>query len=210
MLEWYRPGYDLSDLMLEVAALVEEVLQIGDFRHLSYRQLFEHYLGLNPHQADEAELAAIARARLDIQAGHMSRADWLDVLMSHLIEPQLSDAVFVYDFPMQQASLSRIARNTEGDEVARRFELYIGGMEIANGYDELLDAAQLQQRFETDNVQRQLLGLPAVPVDQRLLAAHRHGLPACAGVALGVDRLLMLKCGVATIDQVLAFSDDRI
>jgi lysyl-tRNA synthetase class 2 len=130
--------------------------------------------------------------------------------MSHVVEPQLPRAIFVFDFPREQASLSKIGRNADGEQVARRFELFIDGLEIANGYDELADADELLQRAEVDNIQRQQQGLDPMPVDEKLLAAHRHGLPACAGVALGFDRLLMIKAGVDHIDQVLAFADQRI
>lgn len=210
MLEWYQPGYGMAQLMEEVAELVAEVLGIDEFGQLSYRHLFEDHLGLNPHSATTAELEGLAREHLELQVGEMDRSGWLDLLMSHLIEPQLQGAVFAYEFPVEQASLSRIFETHEGDTVACRFELYIDGMEIANGYHELLDADELQRRADQDNALRRQRGLPEVPVDPRLLAAHQHGLPDCAGVALGVDRLLMLKCGVASIDEVLTFSSGRI
>ena len=210
MLEWYRPGFDLAALMAEVSALVEQLLGIQDFRQLAYGELFQQFVGVNPHRVSTAELARVARGRLDIQAQQMSRTDWLDLLMSHLVEPELSGAVFVYDFPWQQASLSRIDNNAGGEPVARRFELYIDGLEIANGYHELLDAGELQRRAGLDNTQRRQCGLPEIPLDPHLLAAHQCGLPPCAGVAVGFDRLVMLKSGAASIDQVQAFSDSRI
>lgn len=210
MLEWYRPDFDQALLMEEVAALLAELLGIHNFEYRTYQQLFEQCVGLNPHRASDAELAQVARSRLDFQARNMSRTDWLDLLMSHLVEPELPGAVFVSEFPWQQASLSRIANNTEGQPVACRFELFIDGLEIANGYHELLDAVELQRRADVDNEQRRDCGLPEMPLDAHLLAAHQHGLPPCAGVAVGVDRLLMLKSGVDSIDQVLAFSDTRL
>ena len=210
MLEWYRPGFDQALLMAEVASLVTELLDIDNFETHTYQQLFERCIGLNPHLASDAELAQVAQSRLDFQAQAMARTDWLDLLMSHLVEPQLSGAVFICEFPWQQASLSRIVNNSEGQPVASRFELYIDGLEIANGYHELLDAEELQRRADIDNAQRLDCGLPEIPLDSHLLAAHRHGLPPCAGVAVGVDRLLMIKTGVANIDQVLAFSERRL
>jgi lysyl-tRNA synthetase class 2 len=210
MLEWYRPDFDQALLMAEVAALVADILGIHNFEYHTYQQIFEQYVGLNPHRASDAELAQVARSRLDFQARTMSRTDWLDLLMSHLVEPELPGAVFVSEFPWQQASLSRIANNTEGQPVACRFELFIDGIEIANGYHELLDAVELQRRADVDNEQRRDCGLPEMPLDTHLLAAHQHGLPPCAGVAVGVDRLLMLQNGVNSIDQVLAFSDSRL
>jgi len=127
-------------------------------------------------------------------------------LMSHLIEPRLVDRgmCFVYDYPASQAALARV-ETIDGVAVGHRFELYVDGMELANGYFELLDPAEQRERFERDNLRRRELGLPERPLDERLLAALEHGLPACSGVALGVDRLLMLATGVANIRQVLAF-----
>lgn len=210
MLEWYRPDFDQALLMAEVAALVTELLGIHNFEYHSYQQVFEQCVGVNPHRASDAELARVARSRLDFQAQAMSRTDWLDLLMSHLVEPELPGAVFISEFPWQQASLSRITDNGAGQPVACRFELYIDGLEIANGYHELLDAQELQRRADVDNEQRRDCGLPEMPLDSHLLAAHQYGLPPCAGVAVGVDRLLMLKTGVACIDQVLAFSESRL
>lgn len=210
MLEWYRPGFDRRDAVAETAALIEAVLGLSRFRHHSYAELFEQFLGLNPHRASDDELSQLALSKLEIQAQGMARTDWLDLLMSHLVEPKLEGAVFVYDFPRQQAGLSRIAENDQGDAVAQRFELYIDGMEIANGYHELLDPLELQRRADVDNAQRRACGLPEVPLDPHLLAAHQHGLPDCSGVALGFDRLLMLMCGATSIDQVMAFSDSRV
>jgi lysyl-tRNA synthetase class 2 len=209
MLEWYRPGYSLDDLMTEVATLITQLLGIEVFASRAYADVFAECTGLNPHSCSDAELESVARERLDVQARDMQRSDWLDLLMSHLVEPQMHGAVFVYDFPWPQASLSKIERNAAGEQVARRFELFIDGLEIANGYDELRDAGELLHRSEADNAQRQQQGLPAIPIDEKLLAAHRHGLPDCAGVALGFDRVVMLKGDLDHIDQALAFTDQR-
>jgi lysyl-tRNA synthetase class 2 len=115
----------------------------------------------------------------------------------------------VTEFPASQAALARTCRDAAGDLVAARFELFMRGLEIANGYDELCDPAELRRRFEADNSERLRRGLAPVPVDERLLAAMTHGLPACSGVALGVDRLLMVALGKQRIDEVIAFSAER-
>ncbi len=210
MLEWYRPGFSLEALMQEVAELVAALLPVSRFSYQSYGDVFEEHVGLNPHRASTAELEQYARRELDVQAMAMSRCDWLDLLMSHRVEPNLPGAVFVHDFPWQQASLSRIQINTQGQRVARRFELFVDGLELANGYDELCDADELEQRAQQDNSDREQHGLPATPLDRKLLAAHQCGLPACAGVALGFDRVLMLATGSESIDRVLAFSEHRL
>ncbi len=210
MLEWYRPGFSLDALMREVAELVQRLLGISSFSYRSYADVFEEYVGLDPHQASAEELERHARGELDVQASGLNRSDWLDLWMSHRVEPGLSGAVFVYDFPWEQASLSRIERRPGGSRVARRFELFLDGMEIANGYDELCDAGELEQRAQNDCDERQRRGLPPVAPDSKLLDAHRHGLPACCGVALGFDRVLMLATGCEDIDQVLAFSRNRL
>lgn len=211
MLEWYRPAYSLQQLIDEVAELVSVALPLTGFEQRSYRELFQQRLGIDPHRASTAEIAALAGERLDIEVGELRREEWLDLLMSHLIEPGLGGerGWFVVDFPASQASLSRVEEDAQGEPVARRFELFINGMEIANGYDELLDADELARRFDVDNAARRQAALPGIPRDERLLGAQRAGLPASCGVALGVDRLLMAQLGVDTIARVLAFPDDR-
>jgi lysyl-tRNA synthetase class 2 len=210
MLEWYRPGFSLEALMQEVAELVGALLPVSRFNYQSYGEVFEEYVGLNPHRASTPELEQYARRELDLQAMAMSRGDWLDLLMSHRVEPNLPGAVFVQDFPWQQASLSRVQIDKQGQRVARRFELFVDGLELANGYDELCDADELEQRAQQDNSDREQRGLPAMPLDCKLLAAHQYGLPACAGVAVGFDRVLMLATGSESIDRVLAFSEHRL
>lgn len=210
MLEWYRPGFDLPALEAEVSELVDAVLGAANYQHASYAELFQQHMGINPHRSSKHELQRVAQERLDLQTGEMGKSDWLDLIMSHLIEPQLQGRVWVTGFPRQQAGLSRVAHDAQGEVVAQRSELFIDGMEIANAYHELSDALELQRRAEDDNVQRRSRGLPEVALDTHLLAAHRHGLPECAGVALGFDRLLMLKSGSDRIDQVLAFAEGRI
>lgn len=212
MLEWYRPGFDHQQLMDEVEALVSRVLALTTaFDRLSYRQLFQQHLAIDPHQLDCRQLAAIANDLLDVQMHSDHKADWLNLLLAEIIEPALGAArpVFVYDYPADQAALARIGVDASGTAVAQRFELYSQGVELANGYHELTDARQLQQRFEQDRQQRQQAGCEALASDEYLLAAMRAGLPPCAGVALGLDRLMMLAAGAERIDEVVAFTSER-
>jgi lysyl-tRNA synthetase class 2 len=210
LLEWYRPGFDHHQLMDEVAALVFSCLGERACQQLSYRQLFLDLLDVDPFTASIAELESIARSHLDpgtLSGGHDL---WLDLLMSHLIEPRLAELgmCFVYDYPASQAALSRI-EDVDGVAVGQRFELYVDGMELANGYFELTDGPEQRQRFDQDNLRRREYGQSERPPDELLLAALETGLPACSGVALGVDRLLMLLTGSDDIRDVLAFDWGR-
>lgn len=208
MLEWYRPGYDHHQLMEEVEALV-----VGLFDHpfsivrTSYQQLFQSTLGIDPHLCSEDELkrCAVTSGIPGIEALALNgRDEWLDLLMTHCIEPAMGPGLcFVYDYPTSQASLARIRPGNPA--VAERFELYLDGVELANGFHELTDGEDQRQRFQADIVQRRTTGLTEVPMDRHLLNALESGMPSCAGVALGVDRLLMRLVGAEHIDQVLAF-----
>lgn len=207
LLEWYRPGLDHHGLMKEVAELVRSCLGMDcGVEKISYAELFEQKFGWNPLRAEIRQLAQAAKAH-GIEAGSLEHRDqWLDLLMSLVIEPTLGeqDLTFVYDYPSSQASLARL--NPEDERVASRFELYYQGVELANGFHELTDAAEQRRRFEAENRQRQQRGLPQLPIDENLLDALEQGLPDCAGVALGLDRLLMLQQGETTLDRVLTFS----
>lgn len=207
MLEWYRPDYDEHQLMDELETLLRKLLGYGTFERLSYQKLFESSLGINPHRSTVSELAALATAELDIELPDqgLGRDAWLDLLFSHVIEPQLKQAHFIYDYPASQAALAKVETNADGIEVARRFELVIKGMEIANGYKELTDVAEQKRRFLLE----QELSSDKRPCDENLLAALEHGMPECAGVALGLDRLLMLRTGLDSIAAVLAFPFER-
>ena len=156
--------------------------------------------------ASVAELESLARSKLDTGALTGDRDLWLHLISSHLLEPQLSELgiCVVYDYPASQAALARL-EIVDGIQVARRFEVYVHGVELANGYHDLTDAGEQRRRFEQDNARRREHGLPERPLDERLLAAMEHGLPDCSGVALGLDRLLMVKTGVTDIREVLAF-----
>jgi lysyl-tRNA synthetase class 2 len=206
LLEWYRPGFDHHALMAEVAQLVRHCLGERPLHSYSYRRLFLDLLAVDPFTASAAELEAAARARIDTGTLTGDRDLWLDLLMSHLVEPRLEDRgmCFVYDYPASQAALARVTE-IDGVSVGHRFELYVDGLELANGYFELTDPEEQRRRFEHDNARRREYGQPERPVDEHLLAALEQGLPDCSGVALGVDRLLMLATGVSDIRKVLAF-----
>jgi lysyl-tRNA synthetase class 2 len=205
MLEWYRPGFDEWQLMDEVELLVRE-LQGGDaISRISYRELFLRYLDIDPFIVSQADLFALVRTRLELHTTNYNRDDLLQVLLAQVIEPALQENCFVYHFPASMAALARLDQDESGNAVARRFELFMQGMEIANGYFELTDAAEQRRRFALDNEQRASMNLPAMPVDRCLLAALEQGLPDCAGVALGVDRLLMLMAETDRINDVMSF-----
>jgi lysyl-tRNA synthetase class 2 len=177
-------------------------------RYLSYEQVFVEMLGCNPLSDPDHRLADCARALgLDEALVQSCRRDeLLDLLMGARIGPQLglTGPVFVHRYPAGQAALARL--DPEDDRVALRFELYLHGLELANGFEELADADEQAARFRADQRFRAERGLVVPAIDEFLLAALRAGLPACAGVALGLDRVLMLACGARRIDEVLPFS----
>ena len=210
MLEWYRLGCSLTELMDEVRQLVTEVLGARVSVTHTYRDLFRDVLDLDPFTASTDDLAQCARNHIDLATLTLDRDDWLDLLMSHCVEPTLRNRgmVFVRDYPPTQAALARCSGEGR-DRVAERFELYVDGVEIANGYHELRDPVELRRRADADNVRRRELGRPHRELDERLVAAMESGLPDCSGVALGVDRLLMLQRGAPHIAEVLPFAGDR-
>jgi len=208
LLEWYRPGYDHHALMDEVEALVDELLATGAAERRSYFDVFEQHTGLNPARATVDRLRACARDHGFHGSEALSQGDrdlYADFLMGHVVCPHLGHErpVFVSDFPATQAAMARIR---PGDPpVAERFELFIKGIELANGYHELTDAAEQRARFVEDNRRRELALSPVVLPDERLLAALDQGLPACSGVALGVDRLMFLLVNATALSDVLSF-----
>jgi lysyl-tRNA synthetase class 2 len=210
LLEWYRPGYDLPALMDEVADLVLGLLGRETRELVTYRQLFLDTLDLDPFMAPLEELVAAARGCIEAPDLGTDRDAWLDLLMSHVVEPALAHrgVVFVHGYPPSQAALARGA-DVDGVEVAQRFELYVDGLELANGFHELADATEQARRFEADNALRRARAQPERAADTRLLAALAAGLPDCSGVALGLDRLLMLRCSAAGLAEVLPFDWQR-
>ena len=213
MLEWYRPSVTLEALMDEVAALVVACLGDGAapaVRRATHAELFEAAVGIDPHRADEATLAHAARRHVDTGDLALDRDGWLDLLMSHVVEPTLAGEglVFIHDYPASQAALATCVERG-GVVVAERFELYLGGVELANGYRELRDPAELCRRADRDNARRSAAGQEPRHLDPRLLAAMEAGLPECSGVALGVDRLLMQVLGASRVAEVLPFDWSR-
>ena len=206
LLEWYRTDFDEWRLMDEVEALVRRLTNRGKIARCSYRELFMHYLQVDPFVCTDDELLAIVHRQLDLHSDACSRDDLLQLLLAQLIEPVLENDCFVYHFPVSMAALAQTESDAQGVQVARRFELFMGRMEIANGYFELTDANEQQRRFAADNEQREQQGLPRIPYDEKLLAALEHGLPVCSGVALGLDRLLMIMAGTDRIEDVLSFT----
>jgi len=213
LLEWYQPGYDHRDLMLEVRELIGSLYFSRNkklsWEEYTYQALFEKFLNINPHLVSLELLANLCEPFVGIdQIESLTRDDCLDLLLSHKIAPKFKNesAVFIYEFPQSQAALAKLKKNQEGVLVASRFELIINGLEIANGYHELTDYEEQKKRFSQDNRIRKELGLSQIEIDHKFLAALKEGLPKCAGVAVGLDRLLMLLCDVESIAEVQAFS----
>jgi lysyl-tRNA synthetase class 2 len=209
MLEWYRPGFSLAQLMDEVEALAVTALGPLSCTRITYRELFRRHFDVDPFEASLAELVRLTQRHVDLNLPEQHRDTLLELLYSQVIEPALREPVFIHEYPASQAALSRVVTDAQGQRVALRFELVINSMELANGYDELSDAAEQERRFAADQSLRKQRGLPEYPADKRLLGALQHGMPACAGVALGVDRLLMLQTGARSIAEVLSFPHDR-
>ncbi|HLV49136.1 MAG TPA: elongation factor P--(R)-beta-lysine ligase [Aliidiomarina sp.] len=206
MLEWYRLGFDDKDLMSELEQLLIDVLDTPNAQRISYQQVFINSLGIDPLVASAMEVAAaLIEQNIDCEVVQNDLDALLNLAMSLIVEPQLdpNTPTFVYHFPASQAVLAR--RHEHDPRVAHRFELFYQGLELANGFWELADPIEQRQRFERDNEKRLALGLPYIVIDERFLNALEHGLPDCAGVAVGVDRLLMIKLGVQHINDVLIF-----
>lgn len=215
MLEWYRADFDMRTLMREVAELLGELLQNRTGRgenaaFISYRELYLANAGIDPLQTDSRELAKVLTKKgVVLPAGRMETNELLDLVMSAVILPGLPPDVltFVFDYPASQASLAVL--NSDDTRTARRFEAVLGGMELCNGFEELRDTDEQRSRFQREADLRRALGLPDRPIDERLLAALAAGMPACSGVALGLDRVLMLALGAEHIAQVLTFPVER-
>ncbi len=213
MLEWYRVGWDHLRLIEETAELVRAALAMvgrdATLRVVRYRDLYRAALGIDPFVAGEGEL----RKALDIEidpAG-LTRDDWLDLLMTHRLQPAFAtdELLAITDYPASQCALARLRDDGDGHPVSERFELYLGPVELANGYHELRDAVEQSARFSRDGDVRRSRNDAVPPTDTRLLAALASGLPGCAGVALGVDRLLMALLETPRIADVLAFDFAR-
>lgn len=208
MLEWYRPHFDMYRLINEVDDLLQQILDCKPAESLSYQFAFQEYVGLDPLSAEKSELIEKAKRHHLQGAENESRDTLLQFLFSTLVEPKIGQdsPVAVYHFPATQAALAQVS--SEDHRVAERFEFYYKGLELANGFHELTDANEQQHRFEQDNRLREKMGLPQQAIDERLIEALRAGVPNCSGVALGVDRLLMIALGAEKIADVMAFSVD--
>ena len=213
MLEWYRLGFSLEDLMNEVATLVRELLGAAGLpvEFVTYRDAVLKHAGFDPLDADTGVITAVAQ-KLGFDAARAAQAgrdELLDLVVGAQVGPALgaNALTFLHRYPSSQAALARL--DPTDSRVALRFELYHHGIELANGYHELASGAEQRLRFEADLAGRAARGLPAATLDRRLLAALEAGLPDCAGVALGFDRVLMLATGATNIDEVLAFPVER-
>jgi len=216
MIEWYQPDMEYQQLMRQVDTLVrcllKDKLALNETVFFSYREVFENIVGINPLHTTEAELQSVVEAN-NIQLYNtdtkLSKDALLDLIITHVIQARLpkNAPVFIYDYPASQAALANIKKNDV--DIAERFELYINGIELANGYQELRNANEQQQRFEKENSLRELAELQTVPLDTNLIAALESGLPMVSGVAVGFDRVLMLAAGADSLREVIAFTIDN-
>ncbi len=214
MLEWYRLGFTHHQLMDEMEALLIALLPQGEykFQRISYQQVFIEQLEIDPFEVDIAVLKQCAKKyNIEIPQGIDNDKDmWLDWFMADKIAPSFNQKsfTFLYDYPASQASLARLDK--EDSRKANRFELFFGELELANGFYELTDASEQAARFKNDNKIRQQRQQKIMPLDNDLLAALESGLPECSGVALGLDRVLMLFTGAAHIRQVVSFGNEFV
>lgn len=205
MLEWYRAEFNHHQLMDEMDELLQLILKCKNAERVSYQHLFLRELSLDPFAISLKELQVIAHDKINLSQTFDDPDTYLQLLFSHGIEPSLGfhAPCFIYDFPPSQAALACIREDSP--RVGERFEVYIQGTELANGFHELQNAAEQLKRFQDDQQKRRQLGLKPMEIDHRFINALQKGLPACSGVALGLDRLLMLKMGVTDIQSVLCF-----
>lgn len=211
MLEWYRPGFDHFDLMQEISELLTVVLGTTKVQQLTYQQAFEQVLSVDPLSATLEQLQQICQQQgfAEIAAHETDRDTLLQLLFSMCVETQIgqTEPCFVYHFPASQAALAQLC--PKNNQVAERFELYYKNMELANGFHELTDAGEQLKRFNEDNIKRRAGGRHEVPIDRNLIAALESGIEPCAGVAIGVDRLIMLALECTHIKEVLSFDVTR-
>jgi len=210
MLEWYRTGFNHLQLMNEVDELLRLILHTTSGYQITYQQLFQTFLGIDPLNVTLDALQACAgNNNINIDADITDHDTWLNLLLTHCIEPKLGmdRPTFIYDFPISQAALARI---NSDNKTAARFEVYYQGMELANGFHELQNADEQRRRFEKNNTARIAAELAPMPLDELFLSALHAGLPNCSGVALGVDRLVMLALGKSTIHDVMSFDVSRV
>ncbi|SJN44328.1 Translation elongation factor P Lys34:lysine transferase [Psychrobacter sp. JB385] len=217
MLEWYQPNYSLADMAAEVGELLEMLYSYPVvMNHYRYVDAFMDFVGIHPLTASLDALQAVAEDKglmgfdfnneesCDSEADR--RQSWLDLLFSHAVEPHLGHDLptLIIEYPPATAALAKTSLDKDGNEVAKRFELYINGIEIANAYDELADGQALRARFEKDNQLRARHNLPIMPIDEHLIAASDDLMP-CSGIAVGLDRLLMVITGASSLEEVIPF-----
>ncbi|HCN17460.1 MULTISPECIES: EF-P lysine aminoacylase EpmA [Psychrobacter] len=219
MLEWYQPNYSLADMASEVGALLEVLYGHPIvMNHYRYVDAFMDFVGIHPLTASLSALQAVAEdkgllgfdfnseASCATDSEQDRRQSWLDLLFSHAVEPNLGHDLptLIVEYPPATAALAKTALDKEGNEIAKRFELYIKGVEIANAYDELADGQALRERFEKDNQLRKRHQLPPMPIDEHLITASDELIP-CSGIAVGIDRLLMVITGASSLEEVICF-----
>lgn len=212
LLEWYRPGMNHHQLMQEVELLLRELTQLPAASHISYQSLFQQYLNINPHQCQRSTLIdCLNQQKIKPHStANMHKDDLLQWLMSEIIEPKLQTKplLFVYDYPASQAALAKLS--TDQPHIAHRFEMYLYGVELANGFDELCDAQTQLARFKSDIKQSKPHPMKCqAGIDPYLIQALQHGLPPCSGVALGIDRLVQYLIQSKCLADTLSFAWDR-
>lgn len=207
MLEWYVLDWSSEDLLNQTIRLLKSLITFTSIDRISYRECFEKFLGINPFDISLNELKKQTGEYVDVEniAG-FSFDECLHLLFSAKIESQFlkENITVVFDFPESQAALSALEVDADGNVIAKRFEIYFGGLELANAYQEEQSEKLLRSRFKQENGIRSELGKNVVPIDEELLSAMAKGLPACSGIALGLDRLLMLRLGQDDIKKVLS------
>lgn len=215
MLEWYRLGFDYKQLMHEVSSLFDLLSKENELStqtdKISYQQAFMQSVGIDPLATSVEDCRqCCVQQQIDVPQGMSDDNvdEWLDWILTQAVAPAFNQTGFtiLYDYPASQCALATISAD---GSVAERFEVFYGELELANGFNELTDAHEQRQRFEADNKKRQLAGLDVMPIDEHFLQALEAGFPKCAGVAIGLDRLLMVLTGKAEISDVLAFPFDR-
>ena len=212
MLEWYMIDWDLNQLMDQVSILMEVIFDCGACERISYRELFENYFGINPHSVSQEKLKEIAQSYSELSQAEFSKDDYQNFLLSHLeAKIGMDRPVILYDFPESQSALAEVRQaDCANYKVAKRFELYFKGIELANAYQELQCVDSLKSLVERDNQIREKNEDNYVEIDSYFLSAMEKGLPKSAGIALGIDRVLMLLLGKNSIDEVLSFSVEEV